>query len=229
MARSEAHPRPDKATGPAVPDDPMMDPDATRITTAAMPLERMPPITAANRVTPHAESSSTPDSGPAGSPAADTLPVTTSSSSSPASADAATPDLDLTPGEALPDSAASDDATVLVPGATFKAMAAAAAARAAGAPAADTSPARVPGHPPAAADLGASGAAVAPAAPATPSPSAAPAVAVAPLRAGGAVSGVHACSAACGAAGSTACGGGPRARAARQQARHPSFPVADHQ
>lgn len=157
-----------------------MDPDATRITTAAMPLERMPPITAANRVTPHAESSSTPDSGPAGSPAADTLPVTTSSSSSPASADAATPDLDLTPGEALPDSAASDDATVLVPGATFKAMAAAAAARAAGAPAADTSPARVPGHPPAAADLGASGAAVAPAAPATPSPSAAPAVAVAP-------------------------------------------------
>lgn len=183
MSRPEGFPKPDKGTSPA--DDPMMDPDATRITPAGMPLDRMPPITAANRVEPRAQAPAAPaapaspsDSAAAALPADTALPVTSSSSST-TSADAST-DLDLTTTppltSRLPDSAASDDSTVVVPGAAFKALAAAAASPAvsqAGTPAVvpGSAPAVTPAASPAVAAQAAPVASAAPvAAPPTPVP-----------------------------------------------------------
>ncbi|OWQ84450.1 hypothetical protein CDN99_24485 [Roseateles aquatilis] len=56
MSRPEGKSRPAKpGTGPAAPgDDPLLDPDATRIVPAGTPLDRMPPNTAANRAAPPA-------------------------------------------------------------------------------------------------------------------------------------------------------------------------------
>ena len=70
MSRPEGNSRPAKpGTGPAgAGDDPTLDPDATRIVPAplpsgAAPLERMPPITAANRAAPPAGTGSSADAG----------------------------------------------------------------------------------------------------------------------------------------------------------------------
>ncbi|MDH0868119.1 hypothetical protein N5D62_26795, partial [Mitsuaria sp. GD03876] len=70
MSRSEGNPRSAKpGNAPADADDPTLDPDATRIVPAplpsgAAPLDKMPPITAANRATPPAAPEPDHDDGP---------------------------------------------------------------------------------------------------------------------------------------------------------------------